>query len=65
MRADSELVVRHMNHEFKIKNDGLKEHFIELWNLMQDLQSVRFVHVRRGENKEADKLVNRPLDKLL
>ena len=62
VRADSDLVVRHMNREFKIKNDGLKEYFIELWNLTQDFKSVRFVHVRREENGSADRLVNRALD---
>ncbi len=65
VRADSELLVNHMNRTFKLKNEGLKDYFIELWNLTQDFGSVRFTHVPREENRGADRLVNRALDSLL
>ncbi|SRR6056297_729270 len=65
INTDSELITKQINHEYKIKNEGLKEYFIELWNLMLDFQNVTIKHVKREENKEADKLVNQALDTLI
>jgi ribonuclease HI len=65
INADTELVVKQMNKEYKIKNEGLKNFFIELWNLTQDFKKVTFTHVPREENKGADKLVNQALDTLI
>jgi ribonuclease HI len=65
LKTDSELITKQMNHEYKIKNEGLKDFFIEVWNLMLDFKKVKIMHVRREENKEADKLVNQALDTLI
>jgi ribonuclease HI len=65
VRADSELLVKQMNGEYKIKEDSLKPLFIEVWNLKQDFKSVAFKHIPREENKKADALVNRALDTLI
>jgi ribonuclease HI len=65
LKTDSELITKQMNHEYKIKNEGLKDFFIEVWNLMLDFKKVKIIHVRREENKEADKLVNQALDTLI
>ena len=59
---DSELVVRHLNHEYKIKDEGLQLLFIKVWNLMLEYDSVKFIHIPREKNKLADELVNRELD---
>lgn len=59
---DSELVVRHLNHEYKIKDEGLQLLFIKVWNLMLEYNSVKFIHISREKNKLADELVNRELD---
>ncbi len=59
---DSELVVRHLNHEYKIKDEGLQLLFIKVWNLMLEYNSVKFIHIPREKNKLADELVNRELD---
>ena len=59
---DSELVVRHLNHEYKIKDEGLQPLFIKVWNLMLDFNFVKFIHIPREKNKLADELVNRELD---
>jgi ribonuclease HI len=59
---DSELVMKQMNREYKIKHDGLQELFMELWNLTIDFGSVTFRHVPRAKNAAADKLVNQALD---
>ena len=62
---DSELVVRHLNHEYKIKDKDLQLVFIQVWNLTLDFDSVTFTHIPRVENKEADRLVNEELDRHL
>ncbi len=65
LRADSELLVRQMNGEYKIKNEELQPLFIEIWNSKQDFKSVTFRHVPREENKDADRMVNQALDTLV
>ncbi len=65
LRADSELLVKQMNGQYKIKNEELQPLFIEIWNLKQDFKSVAFKHVPREENRDADRLVNRALDMLV
>lgn len=59
---DSELVVKHLNHQYKIKEKDLQSLFIEVWNLMIDFKKIDFKHILREDNKEADKLVNQALD---
>ena len=60
-RLDSELVVKHLNHQYKIKEEKLKPLFLELWNLILDFGKVEFTHIPREKNKKADKLVNQAL----
>jgi ribonuclease HI len=60
---DSELIVKQLNHEYKIENVNMQKFFLEVWNLMLDYRSVTFGHVKREQNKEADKFVNEALDK--
>lgn len=62
VRMDSELVVKQMNGEYRIKGENITPLFIKLWNLRQDFASVMFTHVRREQNHAADKLVNEALD---
>lgn len=59
---DSELIVKQMNREYKVKDLGLQTQFMKAWNLMNEFKKVSFTHVRREYNKEADKLVNEALD---
>ncbi|MDP3953483.1 MAG: ribonuclease HI family protein [bacterium] len=65
VRTDSQLLVNQLNGEFKIKDKNLQLLFIEVWNLKQDFKGVQFTHVTRDKNKEADRLVNKALDRLL
>jgi ribonuclease HI len=60
---DSELVVNQLNGKFKIKEKDLIPFFIEIWNLKQDFGDVKFTAVPREKNKEADRLVNKELDR--
>ena len=59
---DSELVVKQMNGQYKIKNRYLWPIHNDIKRLMADFESVSFSHVRREQNKLADAEVNRILD---
>ena|ERR1035437_1492121 len=61
-RADSELVVKQLNGEYRLTDPKIQQFFIEIWNLKFDFQSIKFKHILREKNKEADKLVNEVLD---
>ena len=60
---DSELVVKQLNGEYKIKEKDLQPLFLEVWNLKIDFKNVKFIHVPREENKEADELVGQAIGK--
>jgi len=64
LRTDSELLVKQLNAEYKIKDADLVPLFIDVWNLKQAFASIKFTHVLRERNKLTDKLVNRALDTL-
>ena len=60
-RLDSELIVKQLKGEYKVKDEKMKE----LYKKVQELiffKPIKFVHVRREKNKEADKLVNEAID---
>lgn len=59
---DSELVVKQMNREYRVRDADLQPHFVKIWNLSQKFKRISFHHVPRGRNKEADALVNKALD---
>jgi len=62
-RLDSELVVRQLNGEYKVKDPVLKKLYFDIKSLLEDLEAdCSFVHVRREQNKIADELVNIELD---
>lgn len=60
---DSELVVKQMKGQYKVKNKNIKSLFFVVQDLIKNFESVKFTHVPRDENKEADRLVNEALDK--
>jgi ribonuclease HI len=59
---DSELVVKQLNHEYRLKDERIQKFFIEIWNMMLDFKTVSFRHVLREKNKIADSMVNEALD---
>lgn len=61
--SDSELMVKQLNGEYKLKDQNVQKNFIEIWNLKLDFANVVFEHTRRENNKEADAMVNEALDK--
>lgn len=63
VRSDSELLVRQMRGEYKVKHPNLRPLHREATRLATELQSVVFEHVRRDLNREADRLANKAIDK--
>ncbi len=59
---DSELVVKQLKREYKVKNQELAPLFLKVHNLVVQFKKVSFTHVRREQNTAADKLVNQALD---
>jgi ribonuclease HI len=62
-KLDSELVVKQLNGQYKVKNVDLQKIFVKVFNLSQSFSSVKYEHVRREFNKEADALANQAMDK--
>ena len=62
IRADSELLVKQMRGEYRVKNENLKPLFLQACALIRQIGDVRFEHVRREFNKEADRLANLAMD---
>lgn len=60
---DSELVVKQLRREYKIKNQDLASRFLEIHNLSQSFRKITYTHVRREFNKEADALANEAMDR--
>ena len=60
---DSELIVKQLNHQYKIENERMQVFFLQVWNLMLDFSKVVFKHIPREQNKEADAMVNQAIDK--
>ncbi len=62
--SDSELMVKQMNGEYKVKNEDLRDLYERAVRLRQRFASVEIRHVRRALNAHADRLCNEALDGL-
>jgi ribonuclease HI len=62
IRSDSELLVKQMRGEYKIKHPGLQPLAARARLLLMQLGRVTFEHVRREQNVEADRLSNLGMD---
>ena len=60
--SDSELLVKQMNGEYRVKNEDLKVLHTQARELLPRFQRVTLQHVRREQNARADALCNRALD---
>ncbi len=60
--GDSELIVRQVKGEYKVKDTSLRELHGEVKRALVPLESWTIRHVRRESNAEADRLVNEALD---
>ena len=61
--ADSELVVKQLNGEYRVKNEELGKLFIKIYNLSHNFKKVSFKYVPREMNGQADALANEAMDK--
>ncbi len=61
--SDSELLVKQMRGEYKVKNAALRELSLEAAAIARKLGRVAYTSVRREENELADSLVNEALDR--
>lgn len=59
---DSELIVKQINGEYKVRNGNIKHLFEKLKLQVDDFKDILFFHIRREQNSFADKLVNIILD---
>ena len=62
---DSELAVKQLNQEYKVKNKDLAILFVKVHNLSLNFKKVTYVHVPREMNKSADRLVNKAISEYL
>ena len=62
--SDSELVVKQMSGEYKVKNAALRDLMQRASQLARQLDEVAYTAVRREHNELADRLVNEALDAL-
>ena len=66
VRMDSELIQRQLTNEYQIKEETLWPQYMKVHNLLvAHFPNIRFTHVRREQNSEADRLVNEAIDEAL
>ena len=62
VRSDSELVVKQMRGEYRVKHPSLRELYAQATALARGFSTFSIRHVPREENTEADALANRAID---
>ena len=62
VRSDSELMVKQMRGEYRVKNKDLQVLFLDASRAAREVGRVTYEHVRREHNELADRLVNEALD---
>ena len=60
--SDSELIVRQINGEYKVKDENLKVLFLKAKALISKMSKFSIKHIKREHNKEADALANQGID---
>jgi ribonuclease HI len=60
--ADSELLVRQLAGQYKVKNEGLKPLHLEAQSLLRSFRRFKLTHIPREENTLADEMSNRAID---
>jgi ribonuclease HI len=62
VNSDSELMVKQMNGQYKVKNEGLRPLYQQAVALRKHFESVVIKHVYRDQNSHADELCNEAMD---
>jgi ribonuclease HI len=63
VKMDSELIVKQMKGEYKVKHPNLKGQHAKLAHKAGAFKSVTFIHVPRAQNSDADALANEAMDR--
>ena len=63
IRGDSELIVKQMRGEYRVKNPGLRELYEQAQEVLSKFEHATFEHNLRHKNVLADKLANLAMDK--
>ncbi|MFC2001784.1 ribonuclease HI family protein [Chloroflexota bacterium] len=64
LNSDSELVVKQINGQYRVKKATLKPLYQKAKQLLASLEAYTVTHVPREQNTEADKLANKALDSI-
>lgn len=62
IRSDSEVVVNQINGKYKVKEIHLNNLYQAVNSFLKLIPSWKIIHIKREQNKEADKLVNMAID---
>jgi ribonuclease HI len=62
IKSDSELLVKQMRGEYRVKSPGLQPLYDAARALARSIGRVTFEHVRRESNRDADRLANEAMD---
>ncbi|MFC1827034.1 ribonuclease HI family protein [Thermodesulfobacteriota bacterium] len=62
VHLDSELIVKQIRGEYRVKHPNLKPLFLEVMQKLSDFASFSITHVRREKNSRADELANYAID---
>lgn len=54
--SDSEVMIKQINNEYKVNNPQLKKLYNEIKTLEKQFEFIKFIHIKREKNKEADRL---------
>jgi ribonuclease HI len=63
VRADSELLIKQLKGEYRVRNEGLRPLYEQALGLLSRFTATRLLHVRREHNVEADRLANEGIDR--
>ena len=63
VKLDSELIVRQMKGEYRVKNPELKKQYERVQDILRSFSAISFTHVPREENTVADQLANDAMDR--
>jgi len=58
VHLDSELVVRQLNGQYRVKSDRLRKFYQQAQYLLRRFQDYAIIHIPRERNREADRLAN-------
>jgi ribonuclease HI len=58
VHLDSELLVRQLNGQYRVKSDRLRKFYLQAQDLLRRFRDYAIMHIPREKNQEADRLAN-------